>query len=1514
MKTCLKALMLLAMAWAIPIANAAPSDYKLTVNTTPIWTVGSDKVPANSAYSVAVDRQNEKLYMFNYGVLHETNGDAKTLQTVTPPTGVTYNNTRGYGVAHDDAGNVIVVPNAASESRTITHLTMFKGTNIGSQNKVVNIPDLTAIVYHISATGDVYSGTGEVWHVAPSTNKIRKLSFSGGTPATSWTEYTLNITLSSMQVFVQKLSDGTLFLHDRSGHFYRVTLSGNTATCTEITLPSGITGSPKVNMGATMYIWKEHELLFCHSNSANYTSKFAVVDLTDNKVLATLDGIGAAGADGTGYSSWVHAVPDKDDTSGNTLDIYSYKLVNGAAKYSITATQTDTEAPVVVRTATVLNDNASFYRYAYVTDNVKVTDVRFPTWTYKTNDSGNAQDDLNWYTSKRESGSWTVDGQTYNWRVLVEKSEHNNETGPYITHVYAYDAIENSSGAYVCKDFVFDAPVKNLTSTINVVEGSDQTVTLKWEAPVGGGVTGYSVYAGETLLETITDLTYTTSLTAETTFKVVPTYKTSSVGDAATITVAPLSFMPPRDVRTTNYAGYCRVAVNYRAPENKMGYDVLYNIYRDDVLVGSEMAQFEFIDAGVAEGTHNYVVEAVYVVSGTKTSVAKVKSSPVSVTVDQRNEQKVNYRLETVYNHRVDELWNADASWETVAPGFNPINDIRANSENYRQGALVDIGGKKYWYIAVRSNTTTNSTSNGTAGGILKVSAEDDVIATGGAPTMLTLPKAISNGQTAGIATDDGGNIFVRALNPDYATSDYEKANNFNYTMNKGIIYSADLSKYYEFDLPGEAFAPEFDTSTDVHVALRKSTGRVDYYRMSGNLFVDGKAYLYCSATGSRLMTVVELTYNGSSVTATANPYQYKLETYNDPYSNDSDENGEVAVKLNTDHRYVVMNGTTVDYNPNNKVIEDGSSEHYVFPMFDKDETTLLGYIYERRSTGYFFIPKGATTQDQKVSIYTDGTDAGKVANSGGTLVRYQTKLDNGQIATQLFIITPQSFFSKNIGSFTVGAVYNNKFEKPAAANEEMIVPVANMVQSDFDNLNIVGNANGSWLFAEFNDNGTEDIAEDDHIDIYQYVPGVRIAKYKLYGSISFLSSTPVLTIETIKSTDEDGKVKEISHFTATTTWETPATYQGSGDYLIKEYLVELLDPAGNVIDTRTVDASTGIAIPNDPNGRMSYSLTFEKTDDLEGCTTTLPTGNSSNHFVDDNATYTSRVTVVYDLRQHIEDTTGLVPSDVKLSDVNSAQDTHEYTPNEPKGEVTVYTGKEGTNVDGAYRVEINILPNETESAPVSHYELSYWADKDEDGVKEQYKIEDFILVTSDGKTENQNIVPGTTVRYEQPGKVLSESGESFVCFYVDNREYVYDPVTDAGKWVLTEEEKDWQIPSNWEYQLTAVYANTNSLLRSAETATIKTTDIKNETTGEELLESSEEATLKAFPIPAGSTLTVQSPRGIEQITMISASGMVVKDIVGDGNTVMTINVDDLAAGYYMLRVNNMPPIKIVKK
>ncbi len=130
------------------------------------------------------------------------------------------------------------------------------------------------------------------------------------------------------------------------------------------------------------------------------------------------------------------------------------------------AAVTDTEVPKVVRTTTVANTASSFYVYAYATDDVGVTSVKFPTWT-----NNNDQDDLKWHEGVQ--GSWTVGGQTYNWRSLVNIADHNNEKGTYTVHVYAYDAAGKNSAVATSYTFATASITSNPTSvTLEGVYGS----------------------------------------------------------------------------------------------------------------------------------------------------------------------------------------------------------------------------------------------------------------------------------------------------------------------------------------------------------------------------------------------------------------------------------------------------------------------------------------------------------------------------------------------------------------------------------------------------------------------------------------------------------------------------------------------------------------------------------------------------------------------------------------------------------------------------------------------------------------------------------------------------------------------------------------------------------------------------------------------------------------------------------------------------------------------------------
>jgi len=131
-----------------------------------------------------------------------------------------------------------------------------------------------------------------------------------------------------------------------------------------------------------------------------------------------------SGKDGTGTKYY-----NADGTGATICD-----LEDGSTLY---AYWKDIEKPVIERSTYVTREDG-YDSYAYATDNVGVKNVRFPTWT-----SANSQDDIIWGDGIK--GTYTIDGQTYNYKYSVYRKDHNNELGSYNTHIYAYDEEGNQS-------------------------------------------------------------------------------------------------------------------------------------------------------------------------------------------------------------------------------------------------------------------------------------------------------------------------------------------------------------------------------------------------------------------------------------------------------------------------------------------------------------------------------------------------------------------------------------------------------------------------------------------------------------------------------------------------------------------------------------------------------------------------------------------------------------------------------------------------------------------------------------------------------------------------------------------------------------------------------------------------------------------------------------------------------------------------------------------------------------
>lgn len=138
------------------------------------------------------------------------------------------------------------------------------------------------------------------------------------------------------------------------------------------------------------------------------------------------------------YITHIYAYSNKNEVGSKTLD-----------KITVPEPIEDHEAPAISDIKISDVNQAGYKVTCTVTDNVGVKSVKMPTWT-----DANGQDDIKWHEA-------TINGNTATF--TVKTSDHKNEFGFYITHIYAYDEAGNQTAKAADK---VDVPVANGTYRI----------------------------------------------------------------------------------------------------------------------------------------------------------------------------------------------------------------------------------------------------------------------------------------------------------------------------------------------------------------------------------------------------------------------------------------------------------------------------------------------------------------------------------------------------------------------------------------------------------------------------------------------------------------------------------------------------------------------------------------------------------------------------------------------------------------------------------------------------------------------------------------------------------------------------------------------------------------------------------------------------------------------------------------------------------------------------------------
>lgn len=127
---------------------------------------------------------------------------------------------------------------------------------------------------------------------------------------------------------------------------------------------------------------------------------------------------------------------------GTTYKFVLYAIVGGNqykdVMRSFTTKGSSDKTPPSISDVSVYDVSETGYKVrCKAADNVGVARVQFPTWTIK-----NGQDDLlqDWGINSKSSGRLDASGY---YVYEVKASDHKNELGDYITHIYAYDRAGN---------------------------------------------------------------------------------------------------------------------------------------------------------------------------------------------------------------------------------------------------------------------------------------------------------------------------------------------------------------------------------------------------------------------------------------------------------------------------------------------------------------------------------------------------------------------------------------------------------------------------------------------------------------------------------------------------------------------------------------------------------------------------------------------------------------------------------------------------------------------------------------------------------------------------------------------------------------------------------------------------------------------------------------------------------------------------------------------------------------
>lgn len=1439
-------------------ANAAVVNVNgISVNTTPVWTTtfanptyGAQKASVHpNGYTYVLGGNSTANQVSGYVGYYMINGTTNNLYS----TGL---KTAGYANAFDDAGNyVFQAAGTAGPSQAYNTAptkfavrTVVDGGRLNQNYYSYIVPSGTMpAVKFIDVTGDVTSASGGyVWFVPGVTSNSTEL-----------------------KIYAQKVAN-----------LKPTTDQGASYTATQIEISTGMkfTSSAELETKAA----SENYLQFYDTSNLSALKALLVVQ-TSGMFDVTID------VNNKRISAWKRIT----DSNANYLSTGAHIFMLNGKK-------------VLVRNTRLNSSNQSTQFELLDITNGVVSPVKIATIqpTYGT----------------VSAGSTNIGSQIHSVKVSDTQVD-----------IYAY-----APGAGLAKytiSYVMMDPLENVKGVVevNTTDAPNrQDAVFTWTKPTEYTPTGYKITAAATYVnsanETVTDNydygTITASeIESDTEFKcrvqnlrwvysskvvenrkwcpytyvfsITPVLSGGSLGSTSTVTLTP-EFLPVAPVWTAilEYDGYQKNQIYWSAPG--YGQDPnFYNVYRDGVKINEgPISNYNFLDAHVPVGDHSYYIEACYI---GKTETAE--NSPRTVTVGKRNPNKTTYTVEEIYNYMIG----------TGSGQVNPrgICDNLSAKLQYKQGVYY----KGKWYI-MQQYTTDYKTS-----GVVVFDASKNGILSSTPTYATSWANPVGSGRSVGVAMDDGGNIFVRQYGSQSATGPVlvttpEVATRLSYyfELGAGAIYLRNADGSYNqtpitVDLTQCQIYDTYDTLDPLHSVYY---GRVEYFNMTGDLSkVGGEAYLWVSSSAMKRCNKIKLTRTATS-TITATLIDKVDITLKDRLTGaDFETNNE---------NYVFP----VKYLKKTQTGTDG----YGNPVYSYSEQWRDDFIFNLRSRVYANINPTNNPNDLTDVQRTIYDTKGRVNNAGGCTIGFND---------EIFLITPQCTYSQNMGNFYISMGDRVKYDANGDAEVDEMqqpimqdalyadltkhIPVAQVTQEELED-NQYSDANGNWIYAVLGkvDGEAElginfsDPGEADCVYIYQYIPGVRFAKYRLLPN-NYFPPTPVdLQIksncqETTNNPSGDLKSYDgAAVFGVAINGET--TSSGNVNYRVKDYTYTFKNEAGTDVWTYTISPNGDYSYTRNLNGSTStgsgsgiYSAeVYEDVDGVErnGCF------RLSHPDLVRGDIYESAVSVNY--------VNVLDEGDMHESEKTTDRDIRDYDPKALAVQVSVahrdmmsedgFDGvwdNQGVPVD-VYRVEININHDET-TEPVSYYAISATTSGNARAV---VPVENFDLMVDGQPTSGglYDVVPGDYDFANNEAKFEEASAHASTALWYH--------IVDDGTYT-----NGVNDPSTWKYTVTAVYASEATAASKLSETVSATVEAGSIITG---IEDAMSGGLKVYPVPVETMLNVESPVALENVVIFNEAGVAVKSISCNGEFMIAINADDLASGHYIVVVNNQTPIKFIKK